>query len=88
MSQGSDVGQRRILPHCGEERCAGIEPIRPAPKRRGEVEPESIDVANLDPVTEPVHHQLQDARMRQVKGVPAPGEIVVVAGLVRQQPIV
>ena len=63
-------------------------PLRSAAERRGEVEPEAVDMAHLDPVPQRVHHHLQHARMRQVQRVAAAGEVVVVARRVRLEPIV
>src|SRR5215475_9367621 len=52
------------------------------------IEAISVDMIGFDPIAQRIHHHLQDTRMRQVERIPAPGEIVVVARLVRPQPVI
>ena len=66
-----DVGEHRILPDRSEERRAAIEAVRPRPSVRGQIEPEAIDVADLDPIAQRIHHHLQDARMGEVECIAA-----------------
>src|SRR5262245_14114440 len=52
-----DSRQNGILPDGRKERDAAVKPIGTAAERGREIEPESVDVANLDPVTQGIHHQ-------------------------------
>ena len=58
-----DAGQHRILPDRGEERGAAVEAVWSAAERAGEIEAEAVDVTDLDPVAQRIHHHLQHARM-------------------------
>ena len=60
----------------------------PAAERGGEIEAEAVDVIRLDPQPQRVHDHLQHARMRELERIAGAGEILVVARLVGQQPIV
>jgi hypothetical protein len=81
-------GQNGILPNGGEEGGAAIEPVRSATERAGEIEPEAVDMAGLDPIAQRIHDHLQHARVGQVERVAAAGHVVVVAGLISLQPVV
>ena len=83
-----DAGQNRILPDGCKERAAAIEAIGAAAERGREIEPETVDVTDLHPITQRVHHHLQHARMGEVEGISAARTVGVVARLVRQQPII
>ena len=83
-----DRGEDGILSYGGEEAAAAIETVGATRQRGGEIEAESIDVADLDPVAQRIHHHLQDARMRQVEGISGSGEVVVEAWAVRCEPII
>ena len=63
-------------------------PFGPRAERGGEIEAEAVDVADLDPVAQRIHHHLQHARMGEIERVAAAGEIVVEARIVRHQPVI
>ena len=48
----------------------------------------SIDVADFDPIAQRIHHHLQHTGMAEIERVAAAGEVIVIARLVRQEPIV
>ncbi len=75
--------ERRVLADRVEEAAEVFHLARFARQRGGEVEAEAVDVHLLDPVAQRVHHQLQRARMLQVHGVAAAGEVVVEAPALR-----
>ena len=81
-------GQHGILPDRGEEGAVAVETVRSARQCGGEIEPEAIDVTNLDPVAQRIHHHLQHARMLKVDRAAAAGEIVVEPRIVRLKPVV
>jgi hypothetical protein len=83
-----DACQNGILADGREERDTAVKPIGAAAKCACEIESESVDVTNLDPVTQRIHHHLQHARMAEVERISAAGEVGVIAWLVRQQPII
>ena len=91
MSQGSAISltlhKHRILPDGGEERRVAVEG-RQAAERGGEIEAEAVDVIGLDPQPQRIHDHLQHARMRELERVAGAGEILVIARLVGQQPII
>ena len=59
-----------------------------AHKRGRQIETESVHVHFHHPITKAVDHQLQDARMQQVKRVARPGEIQIETRFLRMQPVV
>ena len=59
-----------------------------ARERGSEVEAKSVHVHFEDPIAQAVHHQLQRARMQQVKRVARAGEIQIETRIVRLQPVV
>ena len=63
-------------------------PFGPARQRGGEIEAKAVDVADLDPVAQRVHHHLQHARMGEVDRTAAAGEIVVEARIFLVQPVI
>ena len=81
-------GEHRILPDRGEERRTAIKAVRTARKRGRKIEAEAVDVADLDPIAQRVHDKLENTRMGEVERVAAAGEVIVIARLVRQKPIV
>ena len=83
-----DRRQHRILPDGGQEISAAFEAVRTAAERAGKIEAEAVDMAGLDPVAQRIHHHLQHARMGEVEGIAAAGEVVVVARIVRHQPVI
>src|SRR5262245_45204926 len=83
-----DAREDRILPDGGEKRRAFVEPFRAAAERARKIEPEPVDMADVRPIAQRIHHQLQYARMRQVERVAAAGEVVVITRIVGSQPIV
>src|ERR1700692_1888345 len=48
----------------------------------------AVDVADLDPVAQRIHHHLQHPRMGEVDRAAAAGEIVVEARIVLHQPVI
>src|SRR3954471_10549555 len=83
-----DGGENRVLLNGCKECGAAVETVWPAAQRSREVESEAIDVADLDPVAERVHDHLQNARMGEIERVSGAGEVVVITGFIRQQPII
>ncbi len=71
-----------------EEGRQAVDVVELARERRGEVEAEAVDVALADPVAQRVHDQAQDARVHRVERIARPGEVHVVARVVRHQPVV
>ena len=71
-----------------EKRAQLVDGVQLARERAGEVETETVDVHLEHPVAQAVHDQLQDARAAHVERVAGAGEVLVVARVVRQQPIV
>ena len=61
---------------------------RPATERRGKIKAETVDVEGFDPQPQRIHHHLQHARMRELQRIAGAGEILVVARLVGQQPVI
>ena len=59
-----------------------------ARERGSEVEAKAVHVHFEDPIAQAVHHQLQRARMQQVKRVARAGEIQIETRIVRPQPVV
>src|SRR5262249_54000565 len=70
------------------ERDTAVKPIGAAAKCACEIETESVDVTNLDPVTQRIHHHLQHARMAEVERISAAREVGVIAWLGRQPAII
>src|SRR6476620_498093 len=83
-----DRGQRRILPKGGEEGSAAFKSMPAAPEGAGKIKPESIDATHFHPIPQRIHHHLQHAGMAEIECVDAAGEVVVIARLVRQEPVV
>jgi hypothetical protein len=83
-----DGGQHRILPNGGEESSAAVKSVPAAPEGAGKVKSESIDVTDLDPKAQRIHHHLKHAGMAEIECVAAAGEVVVIARLIRLEPIV
>src|SRR3569623_3151246 len=81
-----DSGKHGVLPHGGEKCAAPVEAVRSARQRTGEIEAEAVDMADLDPVAQRVHHHLQYARMRKVERIAGAGEVVIETRIVRHQP--
>src|SRR3954451_19329811 len=65
-----------------------VKAIRLPTERSRQIETETIDVTDIDPVAERIHNHLQYARMGEVERVAGAGEVVVIARLIGQQPIV
>ena len=59
--------------------AVAVEAVRSARQRGGEIEAEAVDMADLDPVAQRIHHHLQHARMGEVDRGAAAGEVVVIA---------
>src|SRR5688572_24165961 len=57
-----DLSQNWILANGGEKGSIAIEPGCSC-QRGGKIKPKSIDVKDLDPVPQRIHHHLQHARM-------------------------
>ncbi len=51
-----DARQDRVLPDRVKEPALGVEAARLAPQDRGKVEAKAVDMADLDPVAQAVHH--------------------------------
>ncbi len=70
-----DLRQNGILPDSPQEAGAigKIEGI--ASKRRRKIEAEAVHVIGLHPVTQAVHHHLQDARVGEVERVARAGHV-------------
>jgi len=83
-----DLAQHRVLAHCAEEAAFLVEPVAFAGQDGAEVEAEPIHVHLRHPVAQAVHHQLDDARVRQVERVSGAGVVDVIAFLVGQQAVV
>ena len=71
-----------------EERREAVDVVELARERGGEVETETVDVAVDHEVAQRVHDQTEHARVHRVEAVSRPGEIHVVAPVVRHQPVV
>ena len=71
-----------------EERAKLVDGMQLTSQRARQVEAEAVDVHLLHPVAQAVHDQLQHARAAHVQRVAAAGEVLVVARVVRQQPVV
>ena len=63
-------------------------PFGVARQRGGKVEAKAVDVADLDPVAQRIHHHLQHARMGEVDRAAAAGEVVVVARVFLVEPVI
>ena len=75
-----DGSKHRVLPNGGEKGGVAVKAVRTAAERGGEIEPETVDVTDLDPVTQQIHHHLQDTRMgKGLTELPQPVKFVVVA---------
>ena len=83
-----DRRQRRVLPYGGEKAGIAIEAAGFACERGCEIEPEAVDMADFHPVSKRIHHHLQDTRVRKVERISRTCEVVVVAGIVRLQPVI
>src|SRR5438093_1047544 len=59
-----------------------------ARERGSEIEAKSVHVHLNHPITQAVHHQLERARMQQVKGIARAGEIHVEPRITQVQPII
>ena len=57
-------------------------------ERGSEIEAKSVHVHLEHPIAQAVHHELERARMQQVKGIARAGEIHVEARIIRLQPVV
>src|SRR5436190_4076573 len=97
ISAGADIprlryqlhsGEHRILADRRKERCPAIEARRATSERARQIEPESVHVTDPDPVAQRIHGHLQHAGMAEVERVAAAGEVIVVARLVRKEPII
>ena len=83
-----DLRQHRVLVNDVEERAELVDGVQLARERARQVEAEAVDVHLEDPVAQAVHDELQDARAAHVERVAGAGEVLVVARVVRQQPVV
>ena len=83
-----DLREHRVLVDRVEERREAVDVVELARERRGEVEPEAVDVAVDHEVAERVHDQAEHARVHRVQRVARPGEVHVVPPVVRHQPVV
>ncbi len=83
-----DLRQHRVLVNDVEERAQLVDRVQLARERAREVEAEAVDVHLEDPVAQAVHDELQHARAAHVERVARAGEVLVVARVVRQQPVV
>ena len=54
----------------------------------GEIEAEAVDMHVGHPVAQAVHNELEDAGMLHVQRVATPGEIHVIARVLRREPVV
>jgi hypothetical protein len=77
------LGEHGILVDDVEERGETVDVVELAGERRGEVEPEPVDVTVEDEVPQRVHDQPQHGRVDGVERVPGPGEVLVVRGVRR-----
>ena len=82
------LAEHRILVDDVEERREAVDVVQLPRERRGEVEPESVDMALDREVAERVHDQAQHRRMHRVERVAGPGEVHVVARVVRLEAVV
>ena len=82
------LADHRILLNQIEERRQPIDVVQLAGERRGEVEPESVDVHLENPVPQAVHDQLQHMRVTHVQRVAGAGVVHVIAAVVGHQPVV
>jgi hypothetical protein len=71
-----------------EERGQLVHVVERAGQRRGEVEPEAVDVHLGDPVAQRVHQHLQHVRVAHVERVAAAGVVEVAAPVVGGEPVV
>ena len=83
-----DLADGRILLHEFEERRQPVDVVELAGQRRGQVEPEAVDVHLGHPVPQRVHDQLQRVRVPDVEAVAGAGVVHVVALVVVDQPVV
>ena len=92
MSHGSatsfTVASRGSWRTAVRKRMVRVESLRPAAERAGKIEAEAVDVADLDPITQRIHHHLQHAGVRQVQRVAGAGVVLVVARVVGHEPVV
>ena len=82
------LAEQRVLQDGVEEGVARIETARLAAERQREIEAEAVDAIDAGPQAEAVHHHLQHARMVGVDGVARAGQVVIVAFVVRHQPVI
>ncbi len=83
-----DLRQHRVLMNDVEERAEPVDVVQLARERSREIEAEAVDVHLEHPIAQAVHDELQHARMHHVERVPAAGVVRVVAGIVRNEPVV
>ena len=83
-----DLGHHRVLLDQVEERGQPVDVVQLAGQRRGQVEPEPVDVHLGHPVAQRVHDQLQRVRVPDVQAVAAAGVVEVAAGSSCGEPVV
>ena len=76
-----DALEHRVLADRGEKGAF-------ARQCRGQIEAEAVDVHFLDPVTQCVHDQLQNARMREIQRIAAATEVFIAHRVVGRQAVV
>src|SRR5262249_3025393 len=81
-------GKEWVLRDCREECRVTIKTVRSARQRSREIEAKTVHVTRLHPVTQRIHDKLQDAWVREIERVAAAREVVIIARLVREQPII
>ena len=82
------LADHRVLLDQVEERRQPVDVVELAGQRRGQVEPEAVDVHLDHPVAQRVHDQLQRVRVPHVEAVAGAGVVHVVLRLVVDQPVV
>ena len=71
-----------------EERGTRIVCLWLASQRNRQIEPKAVDVHLLNPIAQAVGNQLERLRLRNVERVARPGEILVVARVIRRQVVI
>ena len=80
--------EHRVLVNDFEEGVQLVHALVVARQGGGEIESKTVHMHVVHPIAQTVHHELERARMKQIEGVPGAGEIHVMPGILRRQPVV
>ena len=82
------IAQHGILGNRRQQRGCGVEPVRAAAERGGEVEAEPVHAAQIGPGAQRIHRQAQHLRMVQGQSVAGAAVVDVAGGIVRQPAVI